>query len=165
MGSRRTFKGPGTAAAGGGSGSSGTAALLTTAESTATPRFMGTATAAARSSASPTTRPTSHADHLSCSRRAFDRPHRHLVALRFLDGGDDRALGGRRQAANDDRLLHRVRAGRGFGRHRDLRALVSGGRAPAWGRRTSRISGRRGDRDRRGRGGSAGYSDRAAYPA
>ena len=62
MGSRRTSRAPGTAAAGEGCASSGTAARTTTGGSTATPRFTATATAAARSSASPTTRPTSHAD-------------------------------------------------------------------------------------------------------
>ena len=59
-----------------------------------------TATAAARSSASCTTRPRSHADRLSSrSRRrgARDRPHRRLVALRVLDGGDDRAQRARRR--------------------------------------------------------------------
>ncbi len=101
---------------------------ITTGGSTATPRCMATATTAARSSASPTTRPTSHAERkgqdterdgestmsvleLSLAVAAApDRPHRGLVALRVLDGGDDRARRGRWQALDHDRRLRHLRS-------------------------------------------------------
>ena len=89
-------------------------------------------------------------------RRAADRAHRGVVAVRVLDGRDGRARGRRWTTLDDDRRVRHLRPGRRRRRRGHLRPAGGARRGDPRRRGAARLSDRGGDRGgrrgRRGRG-------------
>ena len=137
--------------------------------STATRRSRATATGAARSSASCTSRPRCRADRgrpraHARGRRVPRRADRDLVAVRLLDDRDDRARRAHRRALDHAGGLSHVHARRARRRRRHVRRPWRARRGGPRRRRPARLRARRGARPGRRARRAAGHGDHAPGP-